>query len=381
MVYFTKLNAKFASEFQYLNFDTFQSFDMKLPLSISVMIASLAAMPSLAAAEEAPAPRLQDNSNPVTSEILRLDVEARFDYQYVTRDGDSDDAASGFEGKYLVMRLDGMIAPGLTYSWRQRFNKDASFFNATDWVYLNYATGRWNFQAGKEVVAIGGYEYDRAPIDLYGCSVFWNNIPCYAFGVSAGYGITDNDRLTFQVTESPFAYSGNRNMYGYNLMWNGSHGFFDAIYSANLMEYAKGHYISYLALGNKFSFNKVWLELDFMNRAASHQTFLFKDCSVMAELSYSPDSRWRIYGKYTYDVNKTGTGADLVVADGTELNMAGAGFEFFPLMKKRHRLRLHAGLYYSWGKNGNPDNLMQSKTMYATAGLTWDMNLLNINRK
>lgn len=354
---------------------------MKSSKAFLALMSSLAALPIHAAGEAAPEPRLQDNSTPLKSEILRLDVEARLDYQHTVRDGDTDDATSGFEGKYLVMRLDGMIVPGLTYSWRQRFNKNTSFFEATDWVYLNYATGRWNFQAGKEVVAIGGYEYDRAPIDLYGCSVFWNNIPCYAFGVSAGYGITGSDRISFQVTESPFAHSGNRNIYGYNLMWNGSHGIFDAIYSANLMEYSKGHYISYLALGNKFTVDKVWLELDFMNRAASRQAFLFKDCSVMTELSYSPNDRWRIYGKYTYDINNTGTGADLVVADGTRLNMAGAGFEFFPLMKKRHRLRLHAGCYYSWGKNGNPDNLMQGKTMYVTAGLTWDMNLLNINRK
>ncbi len=50
-------------------------------------------------------------------------------------------------------------------------------------------------------------------------------------------------------------------------------------------------------------------------------------------------------------------------------------------MKRRHRLRLHAGCYYSWGANGNADNLMQNKTLFVNAGLTWDMNLLNIKRK
>lgn len=344
------------------------------------MMAGLSAF-ALYASDAAPASHSQDNSKPLESEILRLDVEARLDYQWVTNDGHTDDSRSGFEGKYLVMRIDGMIMPGLTYSWRQRFNKNTSLFEATDWVYLDYAVNRWNFQAGKEVVAIGGYEYDRAPIDLYGCSVFWNNIPCYAFGVAAGYGISENDRLSFQVTESPFANSGCRNIYGYNLMWNGRHGIFESIYSVNMMEYAKGHFINYIALGNKFTVDKLRLELDFMNRASSHQQFLFKDCSIMAELSYSPSDKWRIYGKYTYDVNKAATEADLVVRTGTELNMAGAGLEFFPLMKERHRLRLHAGCYYSWGHNANPANTMQDKTMYATAGLTWDMNLLNIKRK
>lgn len=353
---------------------------MKLLKALATLLTGCVCLPVIAE-EAAPHHRSQDKSKPVTSEIARLDFEARIDFDGVNRDGHTDDANTGFKGKYLMFRLDGMIVPGLTYSWRQRFNKNMADFNATDWVYLNYAVDRWNFQVGKEIVAIGGYEYDKAPIDLYGCSVFWNNIPCYAFGVSAGYGITKKDRLTFQVSESPFAHAGNRNMYGYNLMWTGTHGFFQSIYSANLMEYAKGRYISYLALGNKFTAGKTTLELDLMNRAASHQTFFFKDCSLMAELSYNPNARWRIFGKYTYDVNHSGTNADLVVSEGTELNMAGAGLEYFPLMKKRHRLRIHAACYYSWGKNGNPDNLLQDKTTYFTAGLTWDMNLLNIKRK
>lgn len=354
---------------------------MRLSETILTLTMAMTPLASLAGEEEAFAPRSQDNSAPLTNEIIRLDAEARIDYDYTTRDSHTYKPGTGFQGKYLMLRVDGVIVPGLTYSWRQRLNKTTADFNGTDWVYLNYATGRWNLQGGKEVVAIGGYEYDRSPVDLYGCSVFWNNIPCFKFGASVGYNITSRDRLTFQVSESPFVTSDNHNMYGYNLMWNGSHGFFNSIYSANLMEYAQGKYISYLALGNKFTFDKVWLELDLMNRAASHQAFFLKDCSVMTELSFTPNSSWRVYGKYTYDVNRTGTGADLVVADGTELNMAGAGMEFFPLKTKRHRLRIHAGCFYYWGKNGNPDNLIQNKTLYVSTGLTWDMNILNVKRK
>lgn len=125
----------------------------------------------------------------------------------------------------------------------------------------------------------------------------------------------------------------------------------------------------------------MWLEFDFMNRAASHQPFFFKDCSVMTELSYTKGDSWRIYGKYTYDVNHSGTAADLVVMDGTEMNMGGAGLEYFPLKSKRHRLRLHAGCFYYWGKNGNPDNFIQDKTLYISTGVTWDMNILNIKHK
>lgn len=334
------------------------------------------AMPTAQASETS-----EDTQNP--SEILRLDALARIDWQNTSTDGHNIRSNSGFEGKYLMVRLDGRIIEGLTYSWRQRFNKqifDSSFFDATDWLYLNYAVAGWNFQAGKEVVAIGGWEYDRHPADLFATSVFWNNVPCYQLGVSAGYDITNSDRLTVQVTQSPFFTTSDRDMYGYSLLWNGTHGIYSSIWSANLFEYARGKYISYLSLGNRFSYGNVTLEVDFMNRAASGQTFFFKDCSVISELSWRPGSRWRLHGKFSYDVNRTDKMADLCVLPGTEMKMAGGGVEFYPLAKERTSLRLHAGCYYSWGENANTADIWQNKTLFATVGLTWDMNILSIRK-
>ncbi len=352
---------------------------MKLLKVSTILGASLFAISAFAETEPPHGPK--DHGKALNGEILRMDVEARIDWEGVRTDGNTDDANSGFKGKYLLLRVDGEIMSGLTYSWRQRFSRHATGFDSTDWVWLNYATDGWNFQAGKEVVAIGGYEYDRAPIDLYGTSVFWNNIPCFKLGVLVGRQLGQNDKLSFQVSQSPFVTSDNNNLYGYNLLWNGSHGIFESIWSVNMMEYEKGKFINYISLGNKFTVDKVWLELDFMNRATRHQKFLFKDCSLVAELSYKPTDRWRLYGKYTYDVNKTDSHADYTVFAGTHLNMAGGGLEFMPLAKDRQRLRLHAGAFYSWGENANSADYMQNKTLYFTAGLTWNMNLLNVKRK
>mgnify|MGYP001028400109 CR=1 FL=1 len=316
--------------------------------------------------------------------ILNLRIETRLDWQGNWQDGNTVKGNTGFEGKYLNLRLDGNITSNLSYSWRQRFNKphkDASYFDATDWIYLNYNIDNWSFAGGKQVVAIGGWEYDRAPIDLYGCGVFWNNIPCYQIGGSVGYNVTPSDKLTFQFCQSSFHTSENRNMYSYNVMWNGSHGCFDAIYSANLIEYAPGRYINYLALGNKFTFDKFTLELDLMNRASSHQTFFFKDMSIMGELKFRPADKWNVFAKATYDVNKSGTDADVTVLNGTELKMVGAGVEFMPFVNARHIVRFHATGFYSWGHNANSADLMQSKTFFANVGVTWYMNLLSLKRK
>lgn len=316
--------------------------------------------------------------------IATLRVEARLDYQRDWLDGNTVSSNSGFEGKFINIRLDGNITDNLSYSWRHRFNrhvKDGNFFDATDWVYLQWNTGRWTLAGGKQVVAIGGWEYDRAPIDLYSCSVFWNNIPCYEIGASAAYNFSSSDKLLFQFCESPFFTTDNRNMYGYSLYWSGNHGFFSPLWSVNLFEYAPGHYINYIALGNKFTVGKASLELDFLNRAGSHQTFLFRDCSVMGELSYKPTDRWRIHAKMTYDVNHTNSSADLLVLPGTELKMLGGGVEFYPFAKSLGTLRLHANAYYSWGRNANSADVMQNKTCIVDFGVKWDMNLLSIKRK
>lgn len=348
---------------------------MKSNLITSLLLAATALAAPAAETESATAEK---------QSIATLRLEARLDYQRDWLDGTTINSNSGFEGKFLNIRLDGNITDNLSYSWRHRFNrsvKDGNFFDATDWIYLQWNTGRWTIAGGKQVVAIGGWEYDRAPIDLYGCSVFWNNIPCYQIGASAAYGITGSDKLMFQFCESPFFSTANRNMYAYNLYWTGSHGIFSPIWSVNLLEYAPGRYINYIALGNKFSLGKVDIELDYMNRAASHQQFLGKDCSVMGEISWRPASRWRLHAKMTYDVNHTGTDADLLVLSGTELKMLGGGMEFYPFAKSIGTLRFHANAYYSWGRNANSADVMQNKTCVFDLGVKWNMNLLSIKRK
>lgn len=332
--------------------------------------------------------QLQQNGEMIISgegtDIANLRFDARFDYQRDWQHSKVVKSNTGFEGKYFNILVDGTIVPGLTYAWRHRLNKsmkDSNFFDATDYLYVRYEVGPWLFTAGKEVVSVGGMEYDIAPINVFGCSVFCYNMPSYQVGVSVGYNFSNRDQLKFHVTQSPFHTSANRNMYAYNLYWTGHHGIFHALWSANMTEYRDSRYISYLALGNRLDLNPVEVEVDFMNRAAAHQKFLFRDCSVMAQVACRPTRNWRVFAKYTYDVNRSGTDADLTVLDGTELQMIGAGVEYYPLRKKFTSLRLHADCFYSWGRNANADNLMQNRTVLLDFGVTWYMNVLSVKHK
>lgn len=337
------------------------------------LITAFAAMVSMAASA-------QDGS------LLRLDVEARVDYMQEYQADGKIDAASGFKGRYLNIRMDGNITDNLSFSYRQRLNKpstDASLFDATDWITASYTIGNWTISGGKQVVGIGGYEYDGAPIDLYFCSEFWNNIACYQFGVCGSWA-TDSkkDNIMFQFCESPFRSNaqniGNKEMFAYNMMWMGSHGIFSSLYSVNFIEYLPGRFINYIALGNRFNFGDFRLDLDLMNRAIKAKDLFGKDFSVMCELRWSPLSRLEIFAKMTQDTNLTDEAGDWCVAPGTSLTRIGGGLEFYPL-KDSKNLRLHLNCCHTTGKE-TMTSILRNRQTIIDGGITWKMNMLNMKR-
>lgn len=291
---------------------------------------------------------------------------------------------SGFKGDYLNLSVSGNINSKFSYAWRQRLNKkieNNQYFDATDWVYLNYeADKNWSMAAGKQVVLIGGYEYDKAPIDEYTTSEYWNNTGCFRFGGSVTYTTNaGNDKFSAQFSESPCSYPGCHDIYAYNIFWVGVHGPFETLYSLNLLQYSSTKYISYISLGNRFRFGNTVLELDFMNRAASHQTFFFRDCSVVADLKCKVLPKLKLYGKFIYDVNNTNTDADKTVWAGTELTTYAGGLEFFP-MKNKEDIRINAGVAHTHGKNANPNGTLLDDRLTVQVGLTAKLHLFKYGK-
>lgn len=320
-----------------------------------------------------------------SNEIFRLGVESRFDYLNEALDGNEIYGNSGFKVRYFNLRMDGQIAPKFSYSWRQRFsrpNQDGTFVNNTDWLHLTYkASDNWSFSAGKQVVMIGGWEYDRAPIEIYYCSEYWNNVNCFQLGASASYTTNKgNESLTFQICQSPYnplGLNGNQDdLYAYNLYYFGSHGCYKAIHSVNLVEYQKGKFDAYFVLGNQFKFGDSTLELDFMNRGTTTEEFMLKNYSIMAEFSQLVAQRVNLFAKVTYD--KAGADAQpLFVHPNTDLTRIGGGIEYYPMGHLGNRdLRLHAAYVYNTGKNGNRGGTALDKGSFFTFGLTWKIDVL-----
>ena len=319
------------------------------------------------------------------NKVVNVQAQVRVDFTQDYWDGELNRPTSGFKGKYFTIALDGHINKHFYYAYRQRLNranKTESFFDATDFIYMSYRPNKhWDFSTGKQVVGIGGFEYDRAPIDLYFCSEYWNNIACYQLGASAAYITADGrDRIMAQVCESPFT-THRDYMFAYNLMWYGNHDWFNSIYSLNASEYQPGKYIYYIVLGNQFKFDNFRVQLDLMNRATSEHAFFFKDFSVMCELSYNVKDKFNFFGKVSYDINDSGVEGDYCVLPGTEMTRIGAGAEYFPLSNGRKDLRLFAYYSYSWGVNGNPTGALQDRQNLWGVGVKWNIDILSLTSK
>lgn len=324
---------------------------------------------------------------------ISVHFNVRVDWEnHLTDLGDSVGYESAFSGKYINFMLNGNISDKFSYHFRYRFNKITSFgefFNAVDWAYLDYDINpNWRVSAGKQMVYIGGFEYDYAPIDVYFWSGANENIPCYALGVSGQY-TTNDGRNTFvaQITNSPFStpsFSNGSpkpiptfNLYAYNLAWYGNYGVYRSIWSVNMMNYAKGKFVNYIALGNRFNIGSVLaVELDYVNRYYLGQGSFFGDFSLIGNLIINIKNRANIFVKGGFDYNDTGND-DVLVGPGAwpyawpyggsivapKSGYIGAGAEFFPL-KNSKDIRLHA----YWTTNNRADNF---KSHTVAVGFTW----------
>lgn len=313
--------------------------------------------------------------------MVHLAIEARMDGRCVIAPARTD---FGFEGSYLNFVLNGAINNHISYNLRYRIARDngtpREFMNSVDWVYLTYAPdARYSFSAGKQVVMIGTYEYDYAPIDIYYASDFWNHIPCYQLGVSASRHWGAAQTLSLQVTNSPFSKREHDTVMAFNLMWRGQYApWLQTIYSANMIGVRRGQYINYVALGHRFVCHNLSFELDYINRYGAHHTPVFADFTLTGKFDIDLGPKWRIFVKGGYDQNRSqapdcAAPIDLCVLPGVERGFYGAGIEWRPLSLMGNPLRLHA----FW--DGETQHGQSTQTV--AIGLRWTMDVLNLTHK
>ncbi len=292
----------------------------------------------------------------------------------------SDKQSYGFAGKYINLLVFGNITDKLSYSFSYRMNlphiDPVAFFSTIDWMNLTYDINKnWFISGGKQMLYIGGWEYDMAPIDIHFASHWWNNTPSiFQFGVSGGYRSNDgNHTLYLQFANSQFSEKLLSEQFYYGLSWYGNMGVWKTIYSVNFMEYKKGKFINYISLGNKFQFDNCFFYVDWMNRAASTEKF-FSNFSLIGKFQYDINEKVSVFAKGGLDQNLSQSATtdkamiyDSVVLPGTQRGYYGAGVEYTPLINKKHALRLHAFWY------GTTDEYMPQSV---NIGIKWQMNVI-----
>ncbi|MCQ2338363.1 MAG: OprO/OprP family phosphate-selective porin [Paludibacteraceae bacterium] len=325
---------------------------------------------------------------------IHFDFRGEWQSAFDTRNDADDEEAykSGFAGKYLQFYLDGNITDGLSYHYRQRLNRlndiDA-LFKSIDKAYMQYDfKSGWNVAAGKFPLAIGGWEYDAAPIDIYFSTEFWNQVYCFQLGIRGGYNFKDGrNSIVAEIANSPFnpVEKGMSNsMYSYSLLWYGNFGVFNSSYSVNVFEVEDGTYLGQIALGNRFIAGPMTIDFDWMQRFHDNDN-MFGDFSGVLCVKGDVLGWANIFGKVDYDQNRTNLFDEMSwkepywIRYNDQILTYGIGVEVFPIKKQRF-LRLHA--FWNQTLNLADDDYkdFDLKQHYLTLGLSLDFTAFEIKK-
>jgi len=343
---------------------------------------------------------------------FHLEARADFEYDYDLNKwghtdalgmgtfGEAEQHHYGFRGDYFNFLLGGEIGDHISYFIRQRIiphTGTVNFFDNTDYLYIQYKfNDQWALRMGKEALFVGGFEYDAPPIDVYYNTHYWGAFPCFHVGVSAIY--TDKsgkNKVVLQVANSPYVkYVDNddnphnnwkKGLLSYNLYWAGNFGPFHTLYSINMMEYQRGKFINYIALGNQLKFNKWSIYVDYTNRAAGFDKF-FNDFSLASRVDWHVSPSVNLFAKGGYEqntsgqyytINNTDVDVDMLMPNNRSYCFYGLGMEFRPRVYPDLRVHAYvANSVMSLPSGYDADGSWKNQILTANVGVTWWLNFM-----
>lgn len=306
--------------------------------------------------------------------IPRLDIAPEF------TDG-SGEFTLGYSSLYSL--FEGNITSGLSFSvmnhWVYLWGTDPfgqetkDLYNKTfwhsdvnnwlDWAYLSFETGNWTFSLGKDMLQIGGIEFDDYDYEVHPAmqTTLWNNLPCYQWGGKIGYTLGEQT-LSLQMAASPY---GERpfssGLYTFSLGWTGSAGHFDWINSIALFQTGiDGHKTEpMVSLGGRWTPSEsLEVRLDLASRVGDETFLLSKGLMAHPYVKWSASERFDLVGSFIFEAN---TRFD----DAVYTYIPGAALHWFPI-RDNHDLRVHATASYQ----------SQYKTTTLCLGVLYNLNLL-----
>ncbi len=314
---------------------------------------------------------------------IDLHTMASFNANFPSPTTGSDEAAFRFD--HLMLGIHGNITDKLSYNYRQRLHKGTQAFetenltNTIDYAYLQYDfSPRYSITAGRQALAVGGFEFLKYPIDVYEYSGLGGNMQAYLTGLTFTYRPTSSQEVILQVvnnrhgsTTESFGQLGvndhnPRMPLYYSFAWNGN--FADRLiefrYGFTAGELLRGKWEYTLSGGQQLNLGCVSSYLDFIYRRADvDYPGLIRTMSrteeglvwdgmarsveyltLIWETNIRFHKKWNLQLKGVYDRGSVYEDNDQFVS-GNYLSAWGyqGSLEFFPMADNNMHIYLHVG--------------------------------------
>ena len=175
--------------------------------------------------------------------------------------------------------------------------------NFLDWAYVTFAPGDLSFTLGKQMLLVGGWEFDDYDFDVnpFNASLFWNSFTCYQWGVTAAWDLSESSALSLQAACSPF-----NEALSYAAQWDGTYGPYSMKWSALGYPYQRECdkiWNAVFCLGNRLELGDVTLTLDYFNRCGDPECLVpdIDGYTVNGSVLFAASDEWELGCKVSYN--------------------------------------------------------------------------------
>ena len=161
--------------------------------------------------------RLFPNSNPNLSAHMNLQFSTSGVANFI--EGDLEDAS--FKLNRVKLEILGSFSKQFSYHFRQSFNKYSNphsldnLSSSIEYALVNWKmSDKFTLTAGKQDIALGGYEYYVNAIKVREYSEFNDNISCYQAGVAGRFNLSSTNELVLQVVNNRSGENDETYLYG-----------------------------------------------------------------------------------------------------------------------------------------------------------------------
>lgn len=258
------------------------------------------------------------------------------------------------------------------FDWPFR-GRDYSGWNFLDWAYITFSPGPFEFSLGKQLVLMGGFEYEDYDYDVNPiiASSLWNSVPCYRWAFTPAWNLPDGkSKLSLQIACDPL----NTHL-SYGAQWDGTYGPYSMRWSGYTYKNAFDKWRFIASLGNRLELGDWIIDFTWSNKFGGWFTedpddededapladVVAKGHTFVPSIVWAPSDKWEfsLKGSYNY------------CSDDNDYSYTTAGLtaSWFPI-KDSHSLRIQASAGL---QDGN--DILNPSFFYGLLGITWNFDL------